>query len=297
MSSPQTVPGGQHEPQCLIDELARYDRKPTGNLEWDRAVLRVLRHNDPAVYAPWLALDSVVCTATAEVRKVEVEAANLADPNVYQAHADLVMFVANEIVLKPQCRRFEVDGHNRDVLRFLLYYFNGCPLAEEVFPGRGYKLHKNIMLQGRKGVGKTMLMQIFSEYLRRTKNPRYFVNVSVTQMVNHFSLHNNIDLYTYNEFGSTGFRIKPYNLCLNDIGVENRPFYGIDTLTVVTDFLHARNELWANQAIIDRKFAHLTTNLDNAKLTAMFNAKDEYGRIVDRFKTYNVIPLTGDSRR
>lgn len=284
-------------PKCLIDELAKYGKRPTGNLEWDRAVLQVLKLQDRKKAEPWLAMDNAVAMAAAEIEKAKIEAQNLADPNIYQAHVNMIIFVANEIVLKPQNRRFEIDEHNKDVLRFLLYYFNECPLAEDVFPGRGYKLHKNIMLQGNKGVGKTMMMQIFSEYLRRTKNPRYFVNVSVTQMVNHFSLHNNIDLYTYNEEGSTGFQIKPHNLCLNDIGVENRPFYGIDTLTVVADFLHARNELWANMAISDRKFAHLTTNLDNAKLTAMFNAKDAYGRIVDRFKTYNVIPLTGDSRR
>ncbi|CDE57038.1 putative uncharacterized protein [Prevotella sp. CAG:873] len=284
-------------PKCLIDELAKYGKRPTGNLEWDRAVLQVLKLQDRKKAEPWLAMDNAVAMAAAEIEKAKIEAQNLADPNIYQAHVNMIIFVANEIVLKPQNRRFEIDEHNKDVLRFLLYYFNECPLAEDVFPGRGYKLHKNIMLQGNKGVGKTMIMQIFSEYLRRTKNPRYFVNVSVTQMVNHFSLHNNIDLYTYNEEGSTGFQIKPHNLCLNDIGVENRPFYGIDTLTVVADFLHARNELWANMAISDRKFAHLTTNLDNAKLTAMFNAKDAYGRIVDRFKTYNVIPLTGDSRR
>lgn len=284
-------------PKCLIDELAKYGKRPTGNLEWDRAVLQILKLQDSKKAEPWLAMDNAVAMATTEIEKAKIEAQNLADPNIYQAHVNMIIFIANEIVLKPQNRRFEIDEHNKDVLRFLLYYFNGCPLAEDVFPGRGYKLHKNIMLQGNKGVGKTMLMQIFSEYLRRTKNPRYFVNVSVTQMVNHFSLHNNIDLYTYNEEGSKGFQIKPHNLCLNDIGVENRPFYGIDTLTVVADFLHARNELWANMAISDRKFAHLTTNLDNAKLTAMFNAKDAYGRIVDRFKTYNVIPLTGDSRR
>lgn len=284
-------------PDCLIQELAKYGKQPTGDVEWDRAVLHKLQCDDANAIEPWLSLNNIVADATKEIQKAHIVAQDLTDPNVYQAHASLVMFVANEIVLKPQNRRFEIDEHNKDVLRFLLYYFNGCPLAEDVFPGRGYKLHKNIMLQGKKGAGKTLLMQIFSEYLRRTKNPRYFENVSVTQMVNHFSLYNNIDLYTYNEEGSTGFKIKPHNLCLNDIGVENRPFYGIDTLTVVTDFLHARNELWANQAISDRKFAHLTTNLDKAKLTAMFNAKDVYGRIVDRFKTYNVIPLTGDSRR
>lgn len=284
-------------PRCLIDELAKYDRKPTGNIEWDRALLKTLRLSDPHMAAPWLDLDALVRTARKEAEKARPHLSDLSDPNVYRAHVEFFVFVANEIVLKSQNRRFEIDGHNSAVLRFLLYYFNACPLAEDVFPGRGYKLHKNIMLQGDRGVGKTLLMQIFSEYLRRTKNPRGFVNVSVTQMVNHFSLHNNIDLYTYNEDGATGFKINPFNLCLNDIGVENRPFYGIDTLTVVSDFLHARNELWANQAISDCRYAHLTTNLDIKKLTAMFNAKDEYGRLVDRFKTYNVIPMTGTSRR
>lgn len=283
-------------PQCLRDELAKYGQKPTGNLEWDRTVLQLLRNRADAATA-WTSLNDVVRAACNESHKAELESNNLADPNIYNAHAALVVFIANEVVLKPQRRKFEIDEHNKDVLRFLLYYFNGCPLAEDVFPGRGYKLHKNIMLHGEKGVGKTMLMQIFSEYLLRTKNPRFFYNVSVTQMVNHFSLHNNIDLYTYNEGGAKGFRINPYHLCLNDIGVENRPFYGIDTLTVVSDFLHARNELWANSAIADRRFAHLTTNLDVKRLTAMFSKKDTYGRIVDRFKTYNVIPLTGESRR
>lgn len=284
-------------PQTLITELAKYGKEPTGDVEWDQAILHTLRYRDSKKNAPWLEMDKLVGIAQRENEKVRLEANNLADPNIYSAHANFLVYVANEIVLKPQNRRFEIDEHNKEVIRFLLYYFNGCQLAEEVFPDRGYKLHKNIMLQGKKGTGKTLMMQIFSEYLKRTKNPRYFVNVSVTQMVNHFSLYNNIDLYTYNEEGSTGFQIKPHHLCLNDIGVENRPFYGIDTLTVVSDFLHARNELWANMAITDRKFAHLTTNLDNAKLTAMFNAKDAYGRLVDRFKTYNVIPLTGESRR
>ena len=282
-------------PKCLIDELAKYGEQPTGNLEWDRAVLNVLK-NQSVNREPWLQLNLVVEKAQKEIENAEKIFPDLTDPNTYKAHVALIQFIANEIVLKKQNRVFEIDEHNKNVLRFLLYYFNECPLAETVFPERGYKLHKNILLQGKKGVGKTMLMQIFSEYLRRTNNPRYFANVSVTQLVNHFSLNNNINLYTYNEEG-IGFKINPLNLCLNDIGVETRPFYRIDTLTVISDFLHARNELWANQGISDQKFAHLTTNLDNNKLKDMFNAKDQYGRVVDRFKTYNVIPITGNSRR
>lgn len=232
-----------------------------------------------------------------ERQRTQLSMPNLSDSAVFNAHMAILEYVANNIILAPQRRRFEIDDNNRDVIRFLMYYFNNCDLAEQVFPKRGYKLHKNILLQGGVGVGKTMLMQIFSEYLRRTNNPRQFYNVSVTQMVNYYSIHNNIDRFLYNEEGRKGFQGNPVNLCLNDIGVDNRPFYGIDTLTIVHDFLHARNEIWANNCEYDRRFAHLTTNLSDEQLVAKFGPKDSYGRIIDRFKTYNVIPLKGSSRR
>ena len=209
-------------------------------------------------------------------------------------HADLFMYIANAIVLRPQRRAFVVDDDNRLVIRFLLLYFNNCPLAEEVFPGRGYKLHKNIMLQGGPGVGKTMLMQCFSEYLRRIKSPRFFHNLSVTQMVNYYTLHNNFDRYTYHEEDSRGFQPQPENVCLNDIGLnDDKVFYGMNTSILTDDFLLARNDIWAGWD----KFAHITTNLDAEALKARFDKGDTYGRIIDRFKTYNVIPLTGTSRR
>ncbi len=114
-------------------------------------------------------------------------------------------------------------------------------------------------------------------------------------MVNYYTIHNNIDRYVYNEENSVGFQSKPMNLCLNDIGVENRPFYGIDTNTIVNDFLHARNEIWTMTAPDQRKFAHLTTNLNKEDLLKTF--QDGFDRLADRFKTYNILKLTGESRR
>lgn len=286
----------QSEPECLRKSLAQFGEKPTGNLEWDRAILNTLRNQRESSYDSFRRLSPIVKKMQSEIQKAQVKAYDLSDPDTYKAHVELLLSIANNIVLAPQRRSFEIDDDNKQVLRFLMYYFNDCPLAEEVFPGRGYKLHKNLLLQGSVGVGKTMLMQVFSEYLRLTDNPRAFHNVSVTQMVNYYTIHNNIDRFLYNEGDSVGFRINPVNLCLNDIGVENRPFYGIDTLTIVQDFLHARNEIWAN-GDIDRKYAHLTTNLTITQLKDLFTQKDRYGRIVDRFKTYNIIPLTGKSRR
>lgn len=226
-----------------------------------------------------------------KMRKEQLQSQNLANKDVFNAHANALLWVANNVVLAHQRRKFVVDDNNRDVLRFLLYYFNGCPLAEEVFPGRGYKLHKHIMLQGAVGTGKTMLMQVFSEYLRITENPRFFHNLSVTQMVNYYTLHNNLDRYTFNEEENRGFKCMPVNICLNDIGVQSTKFYGTDTETLTNEFLHARNEIWTNY----HKMAHLTTNLTTEQLKQKY--KDGFGRLLDRFKTYNIIPLTGESRR
>ncbi len=284
-------------PQCLIEALAQYGVKPTGNVQWDQGVLQLMQQRKKEEANAFLTIGPVITQAEKDIRKTRLNMPDLADRAVFAAHVELLKYIANEIILKPQRRKFEIDDNNRDVIKFLLYYFNECDLAENVFPGRGYKLHKNILLQGGVGVGKTMLMQIFSEYLKRTNNPRFFYNVSVTQMVNYYSIHNNIDRFLYNEKEGRGFNGNPVSLCLNDIGVENRPFYGIDTLTIVNDFLHARNEIWANLGEFDKRFAHLTTNLTDEQLKMKFQQKDEYGRIVDRFKTYNVIPLIGKSRR
>lgn len=284
-------------PQCLIEALAQYGVKPTGNVQWDQGVLQLIQQRKKEEAEAFLTVGSVITQAEKEIKNARLSMPDLSDKAVFVAHIEILKYVANEIILKPQRRKFEIDDNNRDVIKFLMYYFNECDLAEKVFPGRGYKLHKNILLQGGVGVGKTMLMQIFSEYLKRTKNPRFFYNVSVTQMVNYYSIHNNIDRFLYNEKESRGFQGNPVSLCLNDIGVDNRPFYGIDTLTIVNDFLHARNEIWANFGEFDKRFAHLTTNLTDEQLKMKFQKKDEYGRIVDRFKTYNVIPLTGNSRR
>ncbi len=279
-------------PNTLAKELARFGKRATGNAEWDACILQTCRNARKDTPA-WSQLYNAALRYRDEADKMQKQALDLADPDVYLAHCKFLTFVADTIVLAPQRRKFVVDDDNRDVLRFLLYYFNNCPLAEEVFPGRGYKLHKNLLIQGGVGVGKTLIMQVFSEYLRRTNNPRAFYNLSVTQMVNYYTIHNNLDRFTYHEEESRGFQCQPENVCLNDIGIQDRTFFGMDTGLLTDEFLHARNEIWTQYG----KFAHLTTNLDNKALQKRFNRNDGFGRLVDRFKTYNVIPLTGKSRR
>ncbi len=236
------------------------------------------------------AIDAVLDQVNKDIRKAERKRQLLEIPEIYLAHSNLLIRIANK-VLAYQHRKFVVDDNNRDILRFMLYYFNDCPLAEEVFPDRGYKLHKHIMLHGNVGTGKTLLMEIFSEYLRYTGNPNFYYNLSVTQMINYYTLHNNLDRYTFNEEENKGFKCKPVNICLNDIGVQTTTFYGMDTKVLTDEFLHARNEIWSQFHLK----AHVTTNLSIEQLKEKY--KDGFGRLIDRFKTYNVIPLGGNSRR
>lgn len=214
----------------------------------------------------------------------------LADQKIYNNHANIVVHCGNVIMAK-EFKNFLVDDYNKDILRFLLYYFNNNKLAESVFPKENYKISKNLMLCGQVGVGKTMLMQVFEKYLRITNNPNAFYNLSVTQMINYYKMHNHLDRYTYNEQGSDNYEGNPVNVCLNDIGLQTHLHFGTDTKVMVTDFFLARNEIWSQQ----RKFAHITTNLTPSEIKNYFD--DGVGRLADRFKTYNVINLKGESRR
>lgn len=226
-----------------------------------------------------------------DFRRSRVHFEDLSNETVFSQHASLLITIANSIVLEPQRRKFVIDERNKELLRFLLYYFNDCQLAEQVFPNKRYKLHKNLLIHGNVGTGKTLIMQIFAEYLRYTKNPKAFQNLSVTQMVNYYTIHNNLDRYTYNEESNKGFKAEPVNICLNDIGVESKTYFGMDTKLLTNEFLHARNEIWVQYG----KYGHLTTNLTIEQLKSEFH--DGFGRLIDRFKTYNVIGMAGSSRR
>lgn len=241
-------------------------------------------------------IDNALRQLRLDVRRASRSFPDLSDPDIFEWHRSFLCQVAEEIVLAPQRRKFVVDEHNEKIILFMLYYFNNCPLAEQVFPGKRYKLAKPLLVRGDKGVGKTFLMQLFSEYLRRTKNPNFFFNVSVTEMVNYYTINNNLNRYTYNDRSGTkedntfdGCR--PSNVCLNDVGLQTQTFFGQDGKKLVTEFLHARYEIWTQFSCR----GHLTTNLSVQALAKEF--ADAYGRTVDRLKSYNIIELTGISRR
>lgn len=215
---------------------------------------------------------------------------DLSNKEVYNEHCTLLRMCANEC-LRPQRKEFVLDDSNRDLMKFLLYYFNDCPLADSVFPDKNYKLSNNLLICGEVGVGKTLLMQIFAMYLQLTNNPRVFRNLSVTQMINYYKINQHLDKYTFNEDQTDKFEGRPFNICLNDIGLQTHKYFGTDTKVMICEFLYARNDIWQHLG----KFGHLTTNLTPDELKAYF--ADGYNRIIDRFKSYNIIYMQGKSRR
>lgn len=217
---------------------------------------------------------------------------DLSNPEEYDRHALFIGQLGNNYMSR-EFRMFEFDEHNKKIFRFLLYYFNNCKLAEEVFrdEGEDYRIHKNLLIIGDPGTGKTINMQIFSDYLRLTGNNNHFHNLSVTQMMNNYKINGHIDRYTYNETsGSNSIDGNPFHVCLNDIGleVENQKHYGTDLDLVIDEFLYARYEIYQQQHL---KY-HMTSNLTVEEFKKRFG-----DRLIDRFKSFNVIALTGESRR
>lgn len=220
----------------------------------------------------------------------EVSNYDLSNENEFYQHSTMIKKIGDNYLQK-EFRRFEVDERNENILRFLIYYFNNCRLAESIFPDNNYKIHKNLLLVGDPGTGKTLLMQIFADYLKLTNNPNQFRNLSVTQMMNYYKKEGHIDRFTYNEEAGKGsMEGKPFNICLNDIGLEteNQKSYGTSLDSVIDEFLYARYEIYQSHHMR----YHITSNLNIKEFQERFG-----DRLIDRFKSFNVIPLTGDSRR
>jgi DNA replication protein DnaC len=214
---------------------------------------------------------------------------DLSAQDVYNSHAQLIERIGSNYMCR-EFRGFEIDDDNKKLLRFLLYYFNNCKLAESVYEGEAYKVHKNILLIGTPGTGKTIIMQIFSDYLKLTQNPNYYRNLSVTQMMNYYKINGHIDRFTYNENSKNSLEGNPFHVCLNDIGLETekQKSYGTLLESVIDEFLFARYEIYQQHFI---KY-HITSNLTVEEFKSRFG-----DRLIDRFKGFNVIPIGGDSRR
>lgn len=195
-----------------------------------------------------------------------------------------------DVRLASEGKRFIIDEGNAEVIRFMLLYFNDHRECEQVFPDMNHSLEKNLLVVGEAGTGKSMLMEVFSDYLHYTKNRLSYKCTSMVRLMNYYKVNGHINKFTFNENKDEHNKAEPVALCLNDIGleVESQKSYGTDMRDVVDEFLYARYEIYQQWYLR----THLTSNYDVEDFKRRFNY-----RINDRFKSYNLIPLTGKSRR
>lgn len=200
-------------------------------------------------------------------------------------------------------QEFVIDEQNEKYIGYLIAYVNKWETIFNRYSAELTKidgdLNEPIFLLGEKGVGKTLLMQITARFAEvMGLRDRTFINTSSSELLNHMRVNGDIDYYTYNIGRITPkpgnpYLSKPYSVCLHDLGVERdkeskQKIYGTDMSSVTNDFLMARYELYQNNGLM----CHVTTNLGIREITSLYPP-----RVIDRFKQYNYITLTGDSRR
>lgn len=170
-------------------------------------------------------------------------------------------------------QKFLVDEYNRDLIQNLLRYFLGLPGQ---FDNR-----KGIFITGGTGLGKTVLMRIFSKFTQIDGVLHRFQYYDSAVIYRDFRQTQDIALDFY----------KSNNICIDDLGKEPLIYksFGNEIMPMV-DILDERHKRWDRGA--DNSMTFITSNLTIDEIA------NRYGnRIGDRFKMFNLIQMNGPSRR
>lgn len=187
---------------------------------------------------------------------------------------------------------FEVDDRNREIINDLFFYFHKLE-------GGRLNPEKGLWLEGDVGTGKSTLMNIFSNHLRRYWNGAGFKIYNCSTIANEYSHRpkmkdgddaslDTLDRYTYNRYGYKAHtRVA---MCFDELGREPIPavHFG-QKLNVMEHILHIRYTFWQS----DRLLTYVTTNLDADKVEELYQ---DYIRD-RRAEMFNIIAMTGKSRR
>jgi len=172
---------------------------------------------------------------------------------------------------------FQIDDSNRQVIADLFNYFLKIP--------GNLDLRKGLWLEGEIGTGKSSLMQIFSKFMI-ARFDGFLIHIC-SHVANEYSIHGDLDKYTYNQTGYCG---EPVSMCFDELGRESIPanHFG-QKLNVMQHILHIRYSLWQTDGV--KTF--ITTNLDADGVEKLY---DDFIRD-RRHEMFNIIILTGKSKR
>lgn len=192
---------------------------------------------------------------------------------------------ANEVLLKREKRRFEMDEDNKYALEFFTSYFSDNKALEKL----GGKPHKGLFIYGNCGTGKSLFFEILEEVYKTHNNPVFYIKtintIDLTDKVNgELSRPNQLARNDSSIFESNTRGSKHYE----DLGAERKLIHFGNTIEVMSEILQLRYNI-----LKSRGNTFITTNLSPDQV------KERYGiRIYDRmFEMFNIIEMQGHSRR
>lgn len=246
----------------------------------------------------------------AKLTKYETEQAELRRQRAIRAEQeilrpwtaeDLFAFVQHRVIAfekfsenegKDGRKVFQIDEHNEWFIKLLCYYFTNDERFEQIGRERGeeWSLQKGLLVYGDPGVGKSVIMRLFT----RNKRQCYDI-ITCENCCAQYALHGQIAIDRYATVRYTTIRDaqvfyqQMVGICFEDLGTEDESnHFGNKKNVMEKIFLQAYERREYPNYI-----RHATTNLSADEIEA------KYGRRVrSRFREiFNTIELAGPDRR
>lgn len=200
---------------------------------------------------------------------------------------DQMLEVARCEFLRLEKKEMVIDQHNEKIISILARYFSG----DKTLEAEGISLDKGILLFGSFGVGKTSLLNAFSE------NPlRSFIIRNCKELAQSFASggYEQIENFTspHPPIYGNKFKHEYYGICFDDLGTEDkRKHYGNES-NVMMELIETRYSRKATLA----GFTHITTNLTADQIEEVYGPRVR-SRVREMFNFLVYKPGSPDRRK